>query len=1037
MRPTAFQAVAPRGFQPRAPHIHNNPLPAATMNPTPLLLLTLCALSVHAAALEPDAGQLAFFENKIRPVFAENCYGCHSLAEGKSKGGLTPDTRAGWEKGGETGPALVPGKPEDSLLIKAIHQQDPDTAMPPKDGKLASAVIADLETWVKMGAPDPRVAPVEAAKAGGPMTEAMQAKAAKHWAWQPIKEPVLPAIKDAAWPANDVDHFVLAQLEEKGLTPSPAAGKRTLIRRVFLDLIGLPPTPEEVIAFVDDESPGAFGKVIDALLARPQYGERQGRHWLDVARYADTRGNTKQRQTPLNPNAWTYRDYVINAFNQDKPFDQFIREQIAADLIPGRKDATSLAALGFLTEGDQFMGNRQDILNDQIDVVTKGFLGLTVTCARCHDHKFDPIPQADYYSLHGIFNSSSEPDEKPLVAAAATGSRTSEYEAQRNRIQEAGRQRLVAEMNRTASVFNSHARAFMRLGDLGKNSPEMDAFIKEQKLDGRLFQELSRMVQVSMNQKKNVTPHPVLFPLRRLIMIKPDAFAREFPVWRQKLIEDTAGIHSNAAVREAFRNATPASRDEALDLYATVFAKADEVWKSESAAWRKAGGEGFFPGLKDPALEEVRTAVVDPDRFLRGPLDENLRTLPRDIQYLALKIQGDLAKLDVSHAGAPGFANVLKDDPKPRNSPVFLRGQVQSPGPVVPRQFLEVLSGPDRKPFTSGSGRLELAEAIASPANPLTARVLVNRIWQQHFGEGFISTPDDLGVMSGSPSHPGLIDYLASRFVREGWSIKALHRTILLSKTWQQSSEPDPAKAAIDPFNRLLWRQNLLRLDFESLRDSILFMGGQLDLTMGGHPVNIESEPYSQRRSVYGFIDRTAMAEFMRNFDVANAMLPTGRRFRTIVPQQALFRMNSLLVVEQARNIMNRADVQACETDRDRLQKLYEIIYQRWPKPKEVELATAYLSSQTTTLGLEPPSENPGGPDLSKMNKKELRVYQQAEFRKKQQLAQMADNRKSQSAAIKEAVRDPAAEKVDRSPLSAWEKYAHALLMTNEMVYVD
>ncbi len=1009
------------------------------MKPIPILL-SLAALSGLASAADPTAEQLNFFENKIRPVLVENCYRCHSVSEGKSKGGLTLDTREGWEKGGETGPALVAGKPEDSLLIKAVQHHDPDTAMPPKGDKLPDTAIADLEAWVKMGAPDPRSGPAAAveAKAGGPMTESMKAKAAKHWAYQPVKDPVPPTVKDTAWPANPVDQFILGQLEEKGLTPSPAADKRTLIRRAYLDLIGLPPTPEEVMAFVRDESPQAFEKVIDQLLSRPQYGERWGRHWLDVARYADTRGTMRQRQSPLDPNAWTYRDYVINAFNQDKPFDQFIREQIAADQLPGRKDDASLAALGFITQGEQYMGNRQDIINDQIDVVTKGFLGLTVSCARCHDHKFDPIPQADYYSLHGIFNSSSEPDEKPQVAAAAMGSRSAEYEKQRENILQKGREKAAAEMNRTASVFNKHSRAFMTLGGMDRKSPEMYAFIKEQKIDGRLFQELGRMVQAGMGARKNATPNPVLFPLRRLMVMKPADFARDFPAWRDQLIKDTAGIRSNGAVRDAFRDAAPKTKDEALDLYASVFTKADEAWKLESAAWTKAGGKGFFPGLEDAILEEVRTAVADPDRFLTGPLDENIQILPRDLQYLINAVISELARLDVSHAGAPGLANVLQDDNKPRNSAVFLRGQVQNPGPVVPRQFLEVLSGPERKPFTQGSGRLELAEAIASPSNPLTARVLVNRVWLHHFGEGFIGTPDDLGVMSGTPSNPALLDYLAARFVQEGWSIKRLHRQILLSKTWQQSSEADAAKAKIDPFNRLLWRQNLHRLDFESLRDSILFMGGQLDLTLGGHPVNIESEPYSQRRSVYGFIDRSEMAEFMRNFDVANAMLPTGRRFQTIVPQQALFRMNSLLVIEQARNIMDREDVKACATDTDRLKKLYEIIYQRWPKEKEVELATAYLRSQST-LGQEPEivAKTDSPPDLSKMTREERRAHLAAEFRKRKLAEKGLMDPRRQSTAMKEAVRDPSAEKVDRSPLTAWEKYAQALLMTAEMAYVN
>jgi cytochrome c553 len=1007
---------------------------------TPLLLLVLAGGSAGALAPSagpPTAGQLTFFENKIRPVLAEHCYRCHSISEGKSKGGLTLDTRDGWQKGGETGPAISPGQPDDSLLIKAVRYHDNETAMPPKDGKLADQTITDLEEWVRMGAPDPRVAAPAAAKAGGPMTESMKAKAAQHWAYQPVKTPAVPAVKNSAWPANPIDHFILAQLEQNGLTPSPPADQRTLIRRAYLDLTGLPPTPDEVLAFVKDESLQAFEKVVDDLLARPQYGERWGRHWLDVARFADTRGSAKKAQTTLNPNAWTYRDYVISAFNQDKPFDQFIREQIAADLLPDRSGNSSLAALGFLTQGDQFMGNRQDIINDQIDVVSKGFLGLTVTCARCHDHKFDPVPQADYYSLHGIFDSCREPAEKPAVVAAVMDTRSTDYQVKRAKMEQAGREKLAAAMNRAASTFNQSARAFMGLAGIDRKSPAFFTYLKSQHLDGRIVQEVGRLFQQSMGGRAG-EGHPVMQPLRRLMAMRPDNFSRAFPAWQAALLKDTAGIHSNSAIRAVFTGAQPKSKDEALDLYASVFLKADAAWKADSAAWAKSGGQGFFPGLKDSALEEVRTAVADPGRFISGPLDSQLKALPREIEIMANGINAALATLEVSHAGSPGLANVLKDERNPHNSPVLLRGQLQNPGPVVPRQFLEVLSGPDRQPFTQGSGRLELAAAIASPSNPLTARVLVNRLWLHHFGEGFISTPDDLGVMSGAPSHPELLDYLASTFMKNGWSLKQLHRTILLSKTWQQSSGADPEKAKIDSFNRLLWRQNLHRLDFEALRDSLLFMGGQLDLTMGGHPVNIESEPYSQRRSVYGYLDRNEMAEFMRHFDVANACLPTGRRFQTIVPQQALFRMNSLLVIEQARNIIQRADFQACDSDTGRMKKLYEIIYQRWPKPKEMELAAAFLRSQST-LGQEPDSGTTAtdAAQSAAFTRDERRAAALEEFRKRKFAEKGLMDPKRQSAAVKEAVRDPGAEKVDRTPLTPWEKYAQALLMTSEMAYVN
>ncbi|RYD32705.1 MAG: DUF1549 domain-containing protein, partial [Verrucomicrobiaceae bacterium] len=741
-------------------------------------LLFILSLSVSAAAMAPaveiPADQLQFFEARIRPVLAENCHRCHSESEGRSKGGLTLDTRQGWEKGGEHGPALKPGHPEESLLIKAVRGADPDFTMPPKDGKLSAVQIADLESWVKMGAPDPRTAPAApTVTAGGPMTESMKAKAASHWAFQPLGKPEAPQVRDMAWPAGDLDRFILSGLESKNLAPSPPADKRTLIRRASLDLTGLPPTPEEAQAFVSDESPQAFERVVDRLLASPRYGERWGRFWLDVARYADTLGRMRQLLTPLNPNAWTYRDYVIGAFNADMPFDRFIREQIAADLLPGAaENPASLAALGFITQGGQFQGNLPDIINDRIDVVTKGFLGLTVTCARCHDHKFDPVPQADYYSLYGVFNSCHEPDEKPVAVPAQIGAGTAAYEAERARLTTQGRKRLVEQMNHNASVFNANARFFLPLAGANRRLPEFQARIREQKkVDVPLAQYLVQAITRGMNVPRGQKQSPVLGPLKRLLAIPPEAFENRLPQWLAQVGSDRPRMPVNPAVRAAFAGRQPKTRDEALDIYASVFANADAAWHREEKAWRQSGGKGNFPGLSDRDLEAVRTAVVNPSIFKTGSIDAALRGLPRVINILAAGITAEIARLDVSHAGAPGLANVIYDDPEPRDSPVFIRGQIQSPGPVVPRQFLECLSGSDRKPFTQGSGRLELAQAIASPANPLTARVLVNRVWQHHFGEGFVSTPDDLGVMSGAPANPALLDWLASEFIRGGWSV--------------------------------------------------------------------------------------------------------------------------------------------------------------------------------------------------------------------------------------------------------------------------
>lgn len=799
----------------------------------PLLCLLLGA-RLHAAG--PTPAQLQFFENRIRPVLADNCYKCHSQQSEKVKAGLYLDTREGVLKGGENGPAIVPGYPEKSLLIKAVRYTDADLQMPPKGKKLSDDAIAALVAWVKMGAPDPRTT----ALARNSWTNS----AKTHWAWQPLRKPPVPEVQDANWPKTPVDNFILARLEAKNLKPNPPADKRTLLRRATFDLIGLPPTADEIADFLKDESPDAFAKVVDRLLASPHYGERWGRHWLDVARYSDTKGQVRRNREDENyPFAWTYRDYVIRSFNEDKPFNRFIVEQLAADKLPTTaRDPTNLCALGFLTVGDRFLEMQNDIINDRIDVVTKGFLGLTVSCARCHDHKFDPIPTKDYYSLRGVFANCTEPAIEPVIQRSVGGAEYHSYYTNR----------------------------------------------------------------MALEREK-------------------EAIAARFPALRR------------AKDRE---------------------------------------------GLKQ-------------------------------LQRLERENRVKIARLDATDPGSPPRAMVLEDIAKPKDSPVFLRGDAGNKGPLVPRHFLEVLSGPYRPAFTNGSGRLDLAWAIASQRNPITPRVLVNRLWLHHFGEGFVSTPDDLGVMSELPSHPELIDYLASRFTEEGWSLKKMHRLIMLSSVYQESSANNSRVAQVDPNNRLLWRANIRRLEFEALRDSLLAIGGDLNPTMYGRPVNIEQEPYSTRRTVYGRVDRSDVADVLINFDFANPDLPTGRRHDTTVPQQALFLMNSPLVVEQAKHLVALAPFGNCESDEARIGYLYERIYQRLPKPEEIKLGLEFIAS------------TPAQGELSQEASPVRRVsndgtqFRPKQFGKKQGRKQgVGPNHK-------------------REPLKPWEEYAHALLQANETSFVN
>jgi cytochrome c553 len=819
-----------------------------------LLLTTLAASRVFAApAAAPAAAapqltklQTDFFENRIRPVLVNQCYRCHSAADGKTKGGLALDSREGLFKGGDSGPAVVPGNPDKSPLIKAVRYTDANLQMPPKGEKLPDSTIADLVSWVRMGAPDPRTGKAKYGTAA--------AARAQHWAWQPVKKLTPPKVSQEDWIANPIDAFVLAKLEEKNMKPSAPADRRTLIRRATFDLIGLPPSPEEVKAFVEDTSKDAYEKLIDRLLKSPHYGERWGRYWLDVARYSDTKGEAaRRRETPVFPYAWTYRDYVIRAFNEDKPFHQFIVEQIAADKIPNNKDRTSLAALGFLTVGDHFNGNANDVINDRIDVVTKAFQALTVSCARCHDHMFDPIPQRDYYSLHGIFASCMEPRELPII-------------------------------------------------------------------DGP--------------------------------------------------IDKTA---------------------------------AKEYWAKRTELQTKLEGGGGAKGKDKKAQDRNK-----------------------------LELQASIEALDVNHPGAPGRAMILEDKEKPADSPIFLRGEAQNKGDIVPRRYLEVVSGPVRKPFYFGSGRLELAYAIANRANPLTPRVIMNRLWLHHFGEGIVTTPDDFGTQSAPPSHPELLDWLSMTFMDSSWSLKRMHKIIMLSNTYQQSSANNPRFAQIDPFNRLLWRANIRRLEFEPLRDSILAMGGELDRTVGGRAVNLAGEPgagrtrglgkaagelrphgaYSTRRTVYGYIDRANLAEMFNHFDFASPEMPTGKRYETIVPQQALFLMNSPLVIEQARNVVERRDFQAIADPEDRIAFLYGLIFQREPTPIEFKLGLGFFDD--APLGASSSGEIPL-PEKS--------AAKVAAGGGKTPAGKSPNSTAARIAMLK--------------PLNTWAEFAHALLLTNEASYVN
>jgi mono/diheme cytochrome c family protein len=906
----------------------------------PLLLAAFCLFT--PAALASSAESVEFFEKHVRPVFVEHCHQCHSAEAEKVKGGLLLDTKEGLLKGGDTGPALVPGQPDKSLLIKAIRYTDENLQMPPKGKKLAAEQIAHLEEWVKMGAPDPRVGKAKTADTRNP---------SEHWAFKPIKMPPVPQVKNSRWTQSALDHFIVEKLEARGIAPSPPADKRTLIRRAAYGLTGLPPTPQDVDAFIKDKSAEAFPRLVDRLLNSPHYGERWGRYWLDIARYADTKGYVFEEERRY-PYSFTYRDYVIRAFNEDLPFDQFIVHQIAADLLPLGEDKRPLAALGFLTLGRRFLNNQPDIIDDRIDVVTRGFMGLTVTCARCHDHKYDPIPTKDYYSLYGVFASSREPNDKPLLGKDALPRDYAAYVAERDKREaELKKYREDQEAAVRAKLRGRVGDYLLAVHDASKldDGNKREALARERKLGPAV---LARWT--SSLKKWREENSPIFTPWFAYSSLSESNFAAQ-----AKEAKWTNSV--NPLVSAAFAQ-PPESLRQVAERYTAVFTNVDRQWKefvseAEKNKSTASGPSASLPtALPDQPAEDLRQILyadksplsLDDDEYRRlfdTPVGQKLRALRRKID-----------ELDATHAGAPPKAMALVDNANPNNPRVFIRGNANNPGAEVPRQFLEVLAGPNRKPFQKGSGRLELAEAIASPNNPLTARVIVNRVWMYHFGAPLVRTPSDFGLRSEAPSHPELLDYLAARFVQEGWSLKKLHRLIMLSSAYQQSSENNARAAKEDPGNQLLWRMNRKRLDFEAMRDTFLALAGGIDFGIGGRPVELTTEPFTGRRTVYGFVERQNLPGLFRTFDFASPDTTSPQRFATTVPQQALFLMNSPFVVQQAGKLMARPEVARAATEDEKLQQLHRICLQRSPDKDELALARRFIESQTAT---NPPHAEP------------------------------------------------------------------------------
>lgn len=904
-----------------------------------------------------------FFEQKIRPVLVERCFSCHSAATDAVKGELLLDSAEAAAKGGASGtPAVVPGDPEASLLMEAIRYGNDDLQMPPKEA-LPEQVVADFERWIREGAIFPKSdVPID-----------LMATAKKHWAFHPPEATAIPEVNAHDWPRTDIDYFVLERLEAANIAPAPEADRRTLIRRLSFDLLGLPPTPGEVAAFVNDSAPDAYEQLVERYLASSHYGERWARHWLDVARYADTKGYVYGREETAFTHSYVYRDWVVDALNNDMPYDEFVRLQLAADTLTDEASRDDLAAMGFLTLGQRFLGVKPDIIDDRIDTVTRGLMGLTVSCARCHDHKFDPVPIEDYYSLYGVFSASSE----RLLPIDPAYDEQAEYETftATMRERQATLDQTFAEKSRALEArLRSQVDRYLAAVPTADQLPTDDFYeiLNEDDLNPTIVRRwASHIERLGPND-------PVFGPWNRLAAVPSESFgdaARALVAsWFRArpepgdvvLAAQTALPDVNDAIAAMLSKEPPENLEALVARYGTVFKSVEDEWIALEAS---AGESGIDTptALPDPAREALRQIMVAPDSPIRVPegaiVDlEWMFAEPTRVELA--KLQAEIDRTIIQAETAPPFAVILANKPDPNPPKVFLRGNPASPGEHVPRQFLELLSGPDRKPFEGGSGRREMAEAIADGDNPLTARVFVNRVWAWHFGDGIVKTPSDFGTRSEAPSHPELLDWLARDFVENGWSIKRLHRQIVLSATYRQASQlPDNEVAlahaqSVDPENRLLWHFNRYRLDFESLRDAMLRASGELEEAIGGRPVDLVSEPFPTRRTLYGRVDRRFLPAIFRVFDFPSPDMHSPTRLMTTVPQQALFLMNNAFVQTQAQALAARS-AEATVNPAARVEWLYQQAFQRTPDEQQLSRALGFLEKAAASTPPPPPKVEP------------------------------------------------------------------------------
>jgi cytochrome c553 len=1008
-------------------------------------LVALCGFVVAASGLlvaraaDFTPEQLDFFEKRIRPILVTSCHKCHSASAEKLKGGLRLDSREAVLKGGDTRAAVLPGEPERSLLLEAVRYGNPELQMPPKS-RLSDTQIADLAAWIKMGAPWTPEA-VVAVAATKPAFD-LERRRREHWCWQPVKVPTIPEVRAKDWPAQPVDHFVLTRLEQAGLKPAPSASKYSLLRRVYFDLIGLPPTPAEVEAFLRDSSPAAWSEVVDRLLASPRFGERWARHWLDLVRYAETLGH--EYDYP-NPNAWRYRDYVIRAFNADVPYDQFAIEHIAGDLLdPPRHHPVDGGNESMIGPAFFWLGQRDhspvdvrlhqaELIDNQIDVLSKTFLGLTVACARCHDHKFDAIGAKDYYALYGVLESSRyaqrsiEPSadldatisrlqalrmdcRRSVAECWAEAARHLDTDARADRWKKALELWPLAWPANTGRALTTNETEFADFAGKGYEGWFVDgrAFGTEPARPGDLFlgpsegpvaslvreptahsAGLSRRLQGAMRSASFVIERRyvhvlaagrearVNVPVDNFTMIRDPIYGglkrvvdRPEPGW---ITIDVDMWKGHRAYLEFSDVSTP---DPADDGHKQGFAKdgwmavARVVFSDLSEPPRAIGTEPG-PELTAEALQqwiaEWQAGRADGATLRRLDWLVNRRVLDLDgtnpppswirLQHLLSAYRNEEARLHEPRR-VPSMV-----EGSPVDEAVFVRGDHRTPGEPAPRRFLTALGGGESGRFHDGSGRLELAQGVASRSNPLFARVFVNRVWLHLFSRGLVPTPDDFGVLGQPPTDPALLDWLAHWCATEGrWQTKALVRLLVTSRAYQMSSRPDDRAAEEkDPANLLWHRADLRRLEGEAIRDSVLALSGRLDDTMFGPPVPIHLTEFMDgrgrpgtsgpldgagRRSIYVEVRRNFVSPMMRTFDTPVPHSTVGRRTVSNVPAQSLMLMNDPFVAEQTRAWAARLLQTKPAEPAERVRQLYLAAFGRPPQPAEITRALAFVADQ-------------------------------------------------------------------------------------------